>query len=98
MEKAFKILKESEYYKYDCARLMKRGIEWINEVHEIPNGDNKIIIYDYNYKISHLGYDIPKTEMMEKIQRNIELLNTAKSMDSKTRKMYLNLTAQIINT
>ena len=91
------IRKESEYYKYDCARLMKREVEWINEVHEIPNGDNKIITYDYNYKISHLGYDIPKAEMMEKIQRNIELLNTAKSMDSKTRKMYLNLTAQIIN-
>lgn len=87
----------SKYYKYDCARLMKREVKWINEVHEVPDVINDRVLRVKSYKIAHLGYDISKSDMMDKIRRNIELLNSAVTMKDSIRKMYLNLTANILN-
>ena len=91
------IRQNSKYYKYDCARLMNKNVKWINEVHEVPDLANNKVSSLRSYKIAHLGYDISKSDMMEKIQRNIQLLNNAKSMKPKTKEMYLNLTANILN-
>lgn len=90
------INKTSAFYNYDGARLMKKHVKWVNEVHEVPEVPDERILKARTFRIAHLGYDISKIEMMEKIERNITLLNKANSMPKAIREKYLNLTANIL--